>query len=83
MIIIPILLSYGYNFYFNNSGNWLETYQNQFKIGFLILSLASSIWLLLKSVQTKSKIWVTISTILIIGLTIFIYLSISIIRMLR
>ena len=41
LVILPIILAYLYSQFFDHSGNWLETYKNDFKIGFFILAIAA------------------------------------------
>jgi predicted Na+-dependent transporter len=80
LVIFPNVLGQIYDNKFRYAGNWLEDYQNYFKLGFLIISILASAWLLFISKKDKSYIWLTFSVILLILLLIYLYFAVTIIN---
>ncbi len=77
-IILPLTLIPIYNQLFQRSANWLEEYQNYFKVGFLLLAVVGDIWLLLISKSEKKIIWLTASVVLLILLIVYCYFALAI-----
>lgn len=80
LVMLPLLLIQLYTYFFESAGNWLEDYRNYFKVGFLALSIFSSIWLVIISKKEKNWIWFGISTTLLILLLIYLYFALAIIN---
>jgi len=78
LVILPNILAYVYDYFFNQSANWLEDYQNYFKIGFIIISLLSSLWLVYISKKEKNVMWLIFSIILLIFLSVYLYFAIAV-----
>ena len=63
-VVLPLVLFYLYDMLFRRSGNWLEDYQNNFKIGFLAISVLGAGWLTRLSWLEKSSaknVWLVFS----------------------
>jgi cytochrome bd-type quinol oxidase subunit 2 len=80
LIAIPVILIQVYNFYFQYASNWLEDYQNYFKLTFLTISIIGSIWLIMISKKDKTNIWLALSVILLVLLLLYLYIAITIIK---
>ena len=80
LVILPILLGFIYDKLFRYAGNWLEDYQNYFKIGFLVLSIISTAWLALISKKDKSWVWLVVSLILLVLLFVYTLFALVIIN---
>ena len=81
LIVLPEILGFIYDALFRYSGNFLEVYQNYFKVGFLLTSIVGSIWLIVVSKKEKQYIWLAFSTVLLIVLLIYLYMGLVIINM--
>jgi hypothetical protein len=79
-VIAPIILIQLYNYYFQYAGNWLEDYQNYFKLGFLVISILGTGWLALMAKKDKSYIWLGFSIILLTSLLFYLYFAVAIIN---
>ncbi len=80
LVLLPNALSFVYDQLFRLSGNWLEDYQNYFKVGFLILSIIGAIWLVVISKKGKNYIWLVFSILILIALLAYLYLAFAIIN---
>ena len=80
LIILPHLLALAYDKQFRYSGNWLEGYQNYFKLGFLAISILGAGWLVAIAKKEKSYIWLACSVILLVLLLFYLYLAVAIIN---
>lgn len=80
LVITPVILIQLYNYYFEYAGNWLEDYQNYFKLGFLIISILSTGWLVIRSKKERNNIWLAFSIILLILLLGYLYFALIIIN---
>lgn len=78
-IVLPALLAYLYNIVIDHPGNWLEDYANTIKMGLLIISLISSIYLGIVSKKENNNIWLSISIFFVCILIILIYLAYAVI----
>jgi predicted Na+-dependent transporter len=81
LIILPNILAFIYDNLFRYSGNFLEDYQNYFKIGFIVVSIISTIWLMVISKKGKNYIWFGLSLVLLVLLLIYLYLGLAVINM--
>lgn len=79
-VISPIILIQLYNYYFQIAGNWLEDYQNYFKVGFLIVSILSTVGLVLIAKKEKNYLWLSCSIILLVLLLAYLYFALVIIN---
>ncbi len=77
-VTVPLVLAWLYNQTFSDSGNWLEDYQNFFKIGFVTLSLIGSIRLFVLARKDKSNLWLIFSVLISLAIVVFLYLGMSI-----
>ncbi len=80
LVIIPNLLGFVYDRLFRHAGNWLEDYQNYFKVGFLVISILATGWLIVLAKKGKNYIWLTCSLILLILLLVYLFFGIAIIN---
>lgn len=80
LVVLPNLLSFVYDKMFRYSGNWLEDYQNYFKVGFLIISILGTAWLAVISKKEKNYIWLFFSLILLILLLVYLFFGLAIIN---
>jgi hypothetical protein len=80
LVILPVVLIQLYTYYFEFAGNWLEDYRNYFKLGFLMISILGTGWLIFISKKEKNIIWLIGSAILLILLLAYLYFAIIIIN---
>lgn len=80
LIITPVILIQLYNHYFEYAENWLGDYQNYFKLGFLIISILGSLWLILISKKERNIIWLSCSIVLLLLLLAYLYFALIIIN---
>ena len=73
LVVLPLILAYWYDRQFEYSGNWLEDYQNHFKLGFLIVSIVSTLWIIILSKKENNYLWL-ITSIVIFLILIYIFL---------
>ncbi len=79
LVILPFVLGIFYDKKFEYAGNWLEDYQNYFKVGFLLVSITSSAWLALIAKKEKNIFLLVVSVIIFIILSYILYLGINLI----
>jgi len=80
LVVIPNLLGWIYDKIFRYSGNFFEQYQNYFKLGFLIISVLSTGWLIVISKKERSYIWLWLFIVLFILLAIYLFFAIAVIN---
>ena len=80
LVILPNILGIIYDRMFRYAGNWLENYQNYFKIGFIVISIIGTGWLVVIAKKEKSYIWLGFSIILLILLLAYLYAGLIIIN---
>ncbi len=76
-IILPVSLTYVYDYFFRSAGNWLEDYQNYFLFGLLLIALIEACHLVLTSYEEKSRVWLVLSVILLIIMAIYFYFAMA------
>lgn len=76
-VILPLVLAYSYNKYLVYSGNWLEDYQNHFKVVFLLISICSSLWLAIISKKEKDFKWFVFSVSVFVILLYVLYVGLN------
>lgn len=81
LVVLPEVVANLYSRIFEYSGNWLEDYKLYFIVGFSLISILSSSWLILVSFKEKNFIWLIFSSIVLIGLIIYLYLGLAIVNM--
>ncbi|MFA5990985.1 MAG: hypothetical protein WC794_01920 [Candidatus Doudnabacteria bacterium] len=80
LVIIPNIMAVVYDKLFRYSSNWFEDYQNFFKLGFVIISVISTGWLVLLSKKDKSYGWLWFAVGLLILLIIYLYFAIAVVN---
>jgi len=80
LVVLPLLLGFIYDKFFRYAGNWLEDYQNYFKVGFLVISILSTGWLVLISKKEKSWVWFGCSLALLVLLLVYLFFALAIIN---
>ena len=80
LVFIPNILSIIYDRLFRYSANWLEDYQNYFKLSLVILSIIGTIWLVFISKKEKSYGWFWATLSLLIILIIYLYFAVAVIN---
>lgn len=83
LVILPLILVYLYDSFFDYSGNWLEDYQYYFKFGFFFIAIFGTAWLVKLTYKAQgfgSKIWLFLEVILLLALLVYAYLGAALIN---
>ncbi len=80
LVLLPLIAGFLYDKAFSYSGNGLEDHQNNFKIGFILISLMGVIWLCVIFRKEKKYIWFSLFFLIGIAMVIFLYFAFAIIN---